>query len=300
MSIPNKIKIPFSYFGGKGRVSSIIWKGLGNVSNYVEPFCGSMAVLLANPNPSKIETVNDIDHHLANWWRAVSSDPDGVSQFCDYPVSEVDLHARHIWLLEQTTDDFKNKMESDPDFFDVKMAGFFVYGKACSIGNNFLLPKGLKALPLLSSAGSGIQGLTYNIKEDFKILQNRLRRVRIACGDWSRVLTPSITYASKGLGNKDITGIFLDPPYSIKDRDKVYKNDNDVYKEVCDWALSNGDNPRMRVVLCGYDGDYEFPESWTKYNWISTGMVALGNNRGKDNASKECIYFSPYCLKENL
>lgn len=296
MTIQNKIKIPFSYFGGKSRVASIIWEKLHNVSNYVEPFCGSLSILLNNPNPAKIETVNDIDHHLVNWWRAVTRDPDTVVKFCDYPVSEVDLHARHQWLLSVTDVEFKRKMESDPDFFDAKMAAYYVYGKACSIGNNFLLPKGLKALPLLSSAGSGIQGISYNIKEDFKILQNRLRRVRITCGDWSRILTPSITYNSKGLGDKDITGVFLDPPYSLSNRDKVYNHDTDVFKEVCDWASSNEDNPKLRIVVCGYDGDYNFSEKWKKYNWSSTGMIALGESRGKENARKETIWFNKYCL----
>lgn len=40
---------PFPYFGGKRRAAPTIWRALGDPSGYVEPFCGSAAVLLARP-----------------------------------------------------------------------------------------------------------------------------------------------------------------------------------------------------------------------------------------------------------
>ena len=297
MTSEKKILPPFSFFGGKRRVADIVWERFGNITNYVEPFCGALSVLLANPNPSKIETINDIDCHLINWWRAVSNDPDGVAKFADFPVSEAEMHARHKWILSETTDDFRKKIEADPDFYDVKMGGFYVYGKSASIGSNWLQNKGLKALPLLSSSGSGIFGLNYSIKENFEILHNRLKRVRMACGDWKRLVTPSLTYGNPGLGKNDITGMFLDPPYSLSHRDKVYKNETDVFQEVCEWACLNGDNPRMRIAVCGYDDDFQFPETWEKYSWKGAGLSALGDSRGRDNEKKETIWFSPYCLK---
>lgn len=296
----NKIKSPYPYFGGKSRVSHIIWRGLGNVSNYIEPFMGSLAVLLASPQISKIETVNDIDCFIANFWRAVSADPEGVAKFADYPVNEVDLHARHRWLVSSSTDDFRQKMNSDPEYYDLKIAGYWVWGIGASIGNNWLQPKGLNAAPLLSSAGGGIHGLTLKPLEWFKKLQERTRRVRVCCGDWSKLVTPGITYSSKGLGAKDITGVFLDPPYLSSTRDKVYSEDHDVSLDVFKWAIDNGDNPRMRIVICGYEGTCEVPDNWQIYRWETNGGLGnLGNSRGKSNASKECIYFSPHCLKVN-
>lgn len=293
-----KLKSPFSWFGGKSRVAPIIWSGLGEISNYVEPFCGSLAVLLSAPKIPKIETVNDIDHGLVNFWRAVSNDPEGVAKYADYPVSEADLHARHQWLVLQINDQFISKMSSDPDYFDVKMAGFWVYGQSASIGNNWLQSKGLKATPMLSSAGGGIHGLTYNTPDQFKKLQARLKRVRVCCGDWKRIITPAITFASKGLSPKDITGIFLDPPYDYKGRDKVYKEENNVFHEVCEWAIDNGNNPKLRIVLCGYDGDHNIPNTWRTYNWkTGGGYSGLGNSRGKDNAKREVVWFSPHCLE---
>jgi len=300
MTTTIKLKAPFSWFGAKSKVAPIIWKGLGEVSNYVEPFCGSLAVLLYNSKPSKIETVNDIDCFLTNFWRAVSNDPEGTAKYADYPVHEADLHARHRWLVSSATDEFRLKMNTDPDFYDVKMAGIWIHGQSASIMGNWLHQRGLNAMPALSSAGGGIHGTTHNILDWFKNLQERTRRVRVCCGDWSKVVTPAVTYKSKSLYAKDITGVFLDPPYNLKNRvKKIYQQDNDIYLDVCKWAIENGDNSRMRIILCGYDGDLEMPTNWNKYNWKSGGGMssqALGDSRGKDNAKKEVIYFSPHCL----
>jgi hypothetical protein len=43
--------------------------------------------------------VNDIDGYVSNFWRAVQADPELVAHYADWPVNEVDLHARHRWLV---------------------------------------------------------------------------------------------------------------------------------------------------------------------------------------------------------
>ena len=40
---------PFPWFGGKSRVAADVWARFGETPNYVEPFAGSMAVLLGRP-----------------------------------------------------------------------------------------------------------------------------------------------------------------------------------------------------------------------------------------------------------
>ena len=40
---------PFPWFGGKRTIASDVWKNFGEVRNYVEPFCGSAAMLLGAP-----------------------------------------------------------------------------------------------------------------------------------------------------------------------------------------------------------------------------------------------------------
>ena len=70
------MKAPFPYFGGKSCIANEVWARFGNTPNYVEPFAGSLAVLLSRPDVPKTETVNDLDCYLANFWRAVQASPD--------------------------------------------------------------------------------------------------------------------------------------------------------------------------------------------------------------------------------
>jgi hypothetical protein len=104
------LRAPFPWFGGKSRAAGIAWSALGNVPNYCEPFFGSGAVLLARPGgPGKIETVNDLDRWVANFWRAVSIDPETVARHADNPVNEADLHAWHKSLLSRA--EWKARMQ---------------------------------------------------------------------------------------------------------------------------------------------------------------------------------------------
>jgi len=97
---PPNLKSPFPYFGGKSTVAAIVWSRLGQVKQYIEPFCGSAAVMLRNPQPPNLEVVNDANGYIANFWRAVRHQPDAVAEWSDYPVSHIDLGARHRWLAE--------------------------------------------------------------------------------------------------------------------------------------------------------------------------------------------------------
>jgi hypothetical protein len=126
-------------------------------------------------------------------------------------------------------------------------------------------------------------------------LSTRLRRVRVCCGDWTRVLGPSVTF------KHGLTGIFLDPPYSHAERDNtLYSHDNDVAADVRAWCMENGDNPLLRIALCGYRGEgHEVLEAhgWRPYYWKTQGGYAnQGNGRGKENRDREVVYFSPHCL----
>jgi len=60
-----KVKAIAPWFGGKRTLAPAIVTQLGKHTQYFEPFCGSMAVLLAKP-PSQKETVNDLHGELIN------------------------------------------------------------------------------------------------------------------------------------------------------------------------------------------------------------------------------------------
>jgi hypothetical protein len=378
---------PFPWFGGKRKVAGIVWSRFAGITNYVEPFFGSGAMLLCRPEIVGTETVNDLDGYVANFWRAVQHDPEAVVEYADNPVNENDLTARHIWLVNEGRERIAS-LEGDPDFFDAKVAGWWVWGICCWIGGGFCSGKGPwtsekgqrvhldagrgvnrqcvhlgdagrgvnRQCVHLGGAGRGVNrkrvhlgdagrgvnrqcvhlgagrgvnrkrvhlgaGRGVNRKRVhlgdagrgqcetsraalvawMSALADRLRLVRVCCGDWHRVLGPTPTFK---LG---LTGVFLDPPYGAEaNRDMgIYATDSGtVAGEVLTWCKENGDNPKLLIALCGYEGEHNVlaDAGWKTVEWKAAGgygSQGQADTRGKANAARERIWFSPACVSGN-
>jgi hypothetical protein len=300
-----------------------VWARFGDPQNYVEPFFGSGAVLLNRPTDAKIETVNDKDAMLANFWRALQADSQAVAEWADWPVNEADLHARHLWLVTEGKA-ITERLRTEPEFYDAKVAGWWVWGLCQWIGSGWCLGKSSygrpfadgrlahERLPHLGSAGRGVhrpsQKLPHlgsagmgvhseargDIYDYFAALAERLRRVRVCCGDWSRVCGPTPT---DGLG---LCGVFLDPPYPTEaDRDATLYSEEDlsVAHDAAEWAVEAGERKGMRIAFCGYEGSHEFPPSWECLAWKASGGYGGQKEAENVNAARERIWFSPHCLK---
>lgn len=72
---------PFAYYGGKTTLAPQIAELLPAHRHYVEPFAGSLAVLLAKPR-ALFETVNDLDGHLMTFWRMLRDQPEDLARVC--------------------------------------------------------------------------------------------------------------------------------------------------------------------------------------------------------------------------
>lgn len=373
-----RLRAAYPYFGSKAAVADVIWAALGDVDNYVETFAGSCAVLLARDAPGKIETVNDAHAFLPNFLRAVRDDPDAVAFHAAWPVSEIDMHARHAALLERADEAWVERLRDDAGFFDAEMAGWWVWGASIWIGSgwcdfghrnsgaqvrpalsgggyrsdrkrpcvddrgiNTQRVSGARKRPLLSghpdsdgqgypkegvgifrgrlphligpnnigkqqipslsgSDGSGVgygrgifaSGRREDLAGYFHALAERLSKVRITCGDWTRVVTPAVT-VSHGL-----TAVFLDPPYGdgAGKRAKLYAKDStSVAADAARWAIEHGDDPHYRICLAGYESEHEMPATWRCHAWKTNG--GYGNqDRENANAARERLWFSPHCL----
>lgn len=306
-----RLRAPFPWFGGKSRAAHLVWDAIGNPPNYVEPFAGSLAVLLGRPHTPRTETVNDADGFIANFWRALQADPDALTAACDWPVNEADLHARHAWLLATRTDLTKRLM-GDPEFYDTKIAGWWVWGISQWIGGQWCSgigpwksvsgrlvcwPGGMglqKRLPSLGDAGRGVHRMGAHVANELTSIARRLRHVRVACGDWSRVMGYSVT------SKHGCTGVFLDPPYPAKEHSAEYSVSSDVWNDVVDWCNDNGNNQTLRIVLAGYDG-FPAPKGWRVVRWKAHGGYgSQSNGRGRMNATRESLWLSPACLTTDL
>lgn len=319
------MKAPFPYFGGKHRAAPIVWAALGDPSGYVEPFAGSAAVLLARPRFTgrRVETINDLDGWLVNMWRAIQQDPAAVARHCIGPVAEIDYHARLAWLQERRNDGLVSWLEGDPEAHDAKAAGWWLYVTACGIGDPWdrgpwrvidgrlvdtrSLPhlgnagRGVnRKLPHLGDAGKGVnrelphlgdagQGVLHYLTS----LSERLARVRITCGSWSRVVQPSVTRS--GAGGDGSRAIFLDPPYATSgDLYAATTDGTDVAHEVREWCkAAPGD---VRIILCGYDDEHDelIDLGWAKREGKSGG--GAGYSTRSDNGRRERLWLSPSCI----
>ena len=150
-----------------------------------------------------------------------------------------------------------------------------------------------RQLPHLSDAGTGVHRESV-LTDYFANLAARLRHVRVCCGDWSRVLgdSPTVKLAP-------VTAIVLDPPYDTEANRQadLYTHDaQGISAAVREWALEHGDDPRLRIVLCGYEGEHDMP-GWSEVPWKAKGGYgSQGDGQGRDNAARERLWFSPHCL----
>ncbi len=113
-----------------------------------------------------------------------------------------------------------------------------------------------------------------------RVLSDRLERVRMTHGDWSRCLNHHYGGSS--------TAILLDPPY--RGYDKLYGTEADtVADKVASWARDN--HQGIRVALCGHVGDYELP-GWDCVPW-DRGRLTYGGDKTTD---QEAVWFSPGCI----
>ena len=311
------LRAPFPYFGGKSAAAHLVWDRFGDVANYVEPFAGSLAVLLNRPHDPRVETVNDLDGLLVNAWRAIKADPEGVAIAADWPVSEADLHPRH-WHLVSKRIELTERLMGDPEYFDAKLAGWWIWGANIWIGDGWCSGDGPwriksgrlslgnpgqginRKLPHLGNPGRGINRQLPHLGNPGRLtdqgaavatwlqaLSNRLRRVRITCGDWSRVLTPAVTT------RHGLTGVLLDPPYTEGDAGYSVEA-GDFRSDLVDWCRAN--EAGIRIALCGHEGEYDLP-GWDAEAWKARG--GYGNQGGEDeedNRHRETIWFSPACL----
>ena len=310
------LQAPFPYFGGKRKAAATVWAALGcDVKNYVEPFAGSAAMLLAAPEGQRVETINDADGFVANFWRAVAHDPEAVAHAADWPCNEVDLFSRHSWLVRQAAG-LTERLHADPDYYDAKIAGWWCWGACNWIGSGWCSGNGTwvhdgerlvkgdagqginRQLPHLGDAGTGInrdagtQPRSEFIRAWFARLHERLRDVRVACGDWQRVVKDSVTTRF------GLTAIFLDPPYSKGAMDYAAGGvGTDLPLQVQAWCAANGANPQLRIVICGHAGEHDalLAHGWHTRTWTARKGYAL-TDEAIANSAGETLWCSPHCV----
>ncbi|MFJ3957723.1 DUF4326 domain-containing protein [Arthrobacter sp. NPDC090010] len=329
---------PFPYFGGKRRAAATVWRALGDPAGYVEPFAGSAAVLLERPafRGRRVETLNDLDGWLVNTWRAIQQSPAEVARHAGGPVMEIDYHARLAWLQERRTDGLVSWLEGDPEVYDAKAAGWWLYVAACGIGDPWgagpwhVIDGRLTKLPKANGRrGTGIERSLPDIGTAGKGINRELphlgtagmgvNRAFPAQGEHDRALAAYMTTLAEricrvritcgswervvkpsairaGAGGDGARAVFLDPPYATS---------GDLYASSADDSGEISANVRrwcttvpedLRVILCGYENEHD---ELLTHGWTVTEGKANGGagyNTDPLAGRRERLWMSPACI----
>lgn len=229
------VKPPFAYYGGKTTLAPEIATLLPRHDHYIEPFAGSLAVLLAKPQ-SSWETVNDLDDLLVNFWRVLRDRPDELAHVAmltphsrtEYATSCEDIsaidddleRARLVWV--RITQGRKNSTRPGA-------ASHWRYGQSAAKGHSW--PSYLSAYATRMSA-----------------VAERLKRVSIENRDAIEVV--------REYGQHRNNCLYIDPPYVAASRVSLSQYRLEAADDDFHTRLAEAMNEcEASVVLSGYDSN---------------------------------------------
>jgi DNA adenine methylase len=195
------IKAPFVWVGGKGRFVGKILPHLPYSEKYVEPFGGSMSVLLAR-SPSAVEVYNDRYSGVVDFYRCLR-DPELYNKLIER--IELTVHGREMFSLLK-----EERSSNDP----VIRAAAWYYIQQVSFGG--------VGRCYGRSLGKGFAGRYKDKLPHFEEIHKRLRNVQIENMDWRPVITD---------WDSEDTVFYIDPPY--------IGTDTSMYGEGKKWEVSD-------------------------------------------------------------
>jgi DNA adenine methylase len=257
------VKPPFPYFGAKGTIAEQIVALLPAHEHYVEPYCGSLAVLLAK-RPSKMETVNDLDEDLVTFWRVLRDRPADLAQRCALtPHSRVEYQncrydqtpaddlerARRVWLL-------------------------LTQGRGGTLGSltgwrHFVVPRG---------SSIGMPGYLDGYVERLAPAAERLHDVSLEC-------LPALELIEKYGRDAEVL-LYVDPPYLGSTRAGLYRHEmkTDAEHRALAEALQACS---AAVIVSGYPSDLydrELFAGWDRHT------IATMTGNGAEKARTEVLW----------
>lgn len=256
------IKNPaLKYYGGKFRLAAWILKYFPKHNHYVEPFGGGASVLLQK-EPSPLETYNDRDRNVVNFFRVLRHETDEL--------------VRHIRLTPWARDEYEFCLEDcgeameDARRFFVRLwmslhAGTRLSKSAWRRGKNFKSP------------------MKYINLENLYAVAERLYNVQIENRD-----------ALKLIAEMDAPGtlFYVDPPYPASTRtDKnryAFEMTDDDHRQLADRLHQLTGN----VILSGYQCDL-YKELFEQNGWCRIDKPTLANG---GVTRVESLWFSPQTI----
>jgi DNA adenine methylase len=260
------MKPPIVYYGGKVTIGERIASLLPPHQHYVEPFAGSLAVLLAK-HPARMETVNDLHAELMTFWRVLRDRPVDLERVCaltphsraetaaaltdipaEHPDRELEV-ARRIWV--RLTQARSNGLQ--------RVTGWRYY---VNPGASYTsMPNYLEGYVGRMAAAAA-----------------RLAKVSLEC-------LPALDLIEK-YGAQPGVLIYADPPYVLSARESShYRHEmtDDEHRDLAA-ALSAA---KSSVVLSGYDSPL-YDELYD--GWFRQEIAASAGNASEDRGRIEVLW----------
>jgi DNA adenine methylase len=249
---------PVPYFGGKITIAPDIAAILPAHRHYVEPYCGSLSVLLAKA-PSRMETVNDLDLELVTFWRVIRDHPGELGRVCTLtPHSRAEHHGAY-----------------EPADGDLETARR-VFVKLTQGRAGTLRRTGWRHYVDPARASTSMPGYLRGYVDRFAPAAERLARVSLEC-------MPALEIVGKYGAQPDVL-LYVDPPYlgSTRRSWDGYRHemrDAADHRELAEALHAT----RAAVVLSGYPSDLydrELYPGWDRHTIpASTGQGGTWANR---------------------
>lgn len=97
------MKCILKYPGAKNRISDWICEYIPEHEVYLEPFAGSLAVFFAK-NPARIETLNDLDGNVVNYFNVVREKPELLAEVLSMTPYARDEYYQAFEILPEESD----------------------------------------------------------------------------------------------------------------------------------------------------------------------------------------------------
>jgi DNA adenine methylase len=237
--------ILFGYYGGKFSHLDWLLPLLPECHHYCEPFAGSGAVLL-NRQPSPIETYNDLDGEVANFFRVLREQGDEL--------------ARQIGLTPFSREEFAIACKLDPNAGPLERARrFYVRARQVRTGlaQTASLGRWANCKQTSRSGMSGVISRWLGGVAQLPEIAERLIRVQIEN-------RPAIDVIR--LYDSPTTLFYCDPPYvhSTRGDSKAYKHEmtDEQHRELAELLNS----VKGKVAISNYDCKL-FDELYPAENW---------------------------------
>ncbi|GIH26025.1 DNA methyltransferase [Acrocarpospora phusangensis] len=234
------MKPPMPYYGSKQTLGDQIAALLPPHEHYVEPYAGSLAVLLAK-SPSRMETVNDIDEDLMVFWRVLRERSGELEQIC-----ALTPHSRAEYRTAKYAD-----LSAMDDLERARMVWIILtQGRAGTMKST-----GWRHFQDPAGSSSGMPRYLAGYVGRLAPAAERLAQVSLEC-------RPALELVAAYGRHEDVL-LYVDPPYLGSTRARNYRHE--MGSEAAHRELATAlDACRSAVVLSGYHSDLydELFEGW--------------------------------------